>query len=171
MVPARNCPCESGSSKIRGFLGAPGFPAVEIRTWIYFEPLFPVASKFTSTWQEMQYALELAALKPWDIPTGRHVFIFQVLIRRTRLRLSLFWSCTGGRTSPSSAGPEHPNFPAPDLFKESYQLLIERLANLHLFKLTKYLSGYQKYQSSTSSAQKLKNIRKIISCPIPAESG
>lgn len=133
MVPARNCPYESGSSKFRGFLGAPGFPAVEIRTWIYFEPLFPVASKFTSTWQEMQYALELAALKPWNIPTGRHVFILQVLIRRTRLRLSLFWSHTGGRTSPSSAGPEHPNFPAPDLFKESYQLLIEHFWLIYIY--------------------------------------
>lgn len=95
MAPARNSPYKSGISKIR----APGFPAAEIRTWIYFEPLFLVVLKFISTWQEMQYLLDPAALEllpqqPWDIPTGRHIFVIQVLIRKTRLRLSIFWSHT-----------------------------------------------------------------------------
>lgn len=94
-IPAahtRNSPYESGISKTN----APGFPAVEIRTWIYTEPLFLLALKFTSTWQEMWYALQPAALEllpqqPWDFPSAIHIFIIQILVIRTRQRLSIFW--------------------------------------------------------------------------------
>lgn len=89
---ARNSPYESGVSKIK----ASGFPAVEIRTRIYIEPLFLVVLKFTSTWQETWYALQPAALEllpqqPWDFPSARHIFIIQKLVRRTKWRLSIFW--------------------------------------------------------------------------------